>query len=199
MRLIDISRDLLTSEIYSGDPKPEVSWLRTIESGSDCNLSAISACVHTGTHVDAPLHFIEGGGGIERYGLDAFFGPCDVIEVRDSPVTGEFVNRRFPKGSERVLIKGNGQVWFMDSAAEEAAALNLKLIGTDSLSIGTHGNQIRPHKAFLSRGIAVLEGLDLSQVEPGRYFLMAAPVKLGGLEGAPARAVLAADYIFWSK
>ena len=73
----------------------------------------------------------------------------------------------------------------------------MKLIGTDSLSVGTKGDQTAPHKAFWGAGICVLEGLDLSEVSPGSYYLFAAPVKLGGLEGAPVRAVLIDDYIFW--
>jgi arylformamidase len=194
LKLIDISRDTLRTPVYPGDPEPSVERVRTIGNNSDCNLSALYSCVHTGTHVDAPLHFIEGGFAVDEYPLDLFFGPCTVIEVKSSPITGELVNRRFPRNRERLLIKGGGSVYFMDSAAEEAAALGLKLIGTDSDSIGCSGNQIKPHKAFLSRGIAVLEGLDLSDVEPGDYFLMAAPVRLGGLEGAPARAVLAAEF-----
>lgn len=194
MKLIDISRDTLSSTVYPGDPEPSVERVRTIGSSSDCNLSALYSCVHTGTHVDAPLHFIEDGFSVDEYPLDLFFGPCTVIEVKSSPITGELVNRRFPRNCERLLIKGSGSVYFMGSAAEEAAALGLKLIGTDSDSIGCSGNQIKPHKAFLSRGIAVLEGLDLSGVEPGNYFLMAAPVKLGGLEGAPVRAVLAEGF-----
>ncbi|MCR5485095.1 MAG: cyclase family protein [Clostridiales bacterium] len=196
MTLIDISTDLLKADVYDGDPSPEVTTLETIGDDSDFNLSAVYACVHTGTHVDAPLHFIEDGDSVEKYPLDAFIGECTVVEINSSPITGEFVNKRFPFDSERILIKGHGEVFFMDSAAEEAAALGIKLIGTDALSVGSENDEIKPHKAFLSRGIAILEGLDLSSVEPGRYFLMAAPIKLGGLEGAPARAVLAKDIRF---
>ena len=193
MKLIDISRDMLNTPVYPGDPEPSVEKVRTIGDDSDCNLSAIYSCVHTGTHVDAPLHFIEGGFSVDEYPLDVFFGPCAVIEVKTSPITGELVNKRFPRNTRRILIKGGA--YFMDSAAEEAAALGLKLIGTDACSVGCRGNQIRPHKAFLSKGIAILEGLDLSRAEPGNYFLMAAPIRLGGLEGAPARAVLMSDYM----
>ncbi len=199
VQLIDISRDILHTCVYPGDPEPEVTFLRTIGSESDCNLSSVSACVHTGTHVDAPLHFIEGGAPVDSYPLSCFFGPCTVIEVKSSPITGELVNRKFPFPCERLLIKGGGSVYFMDSAAEEAAALGIKLIGTDALSVGTHGSQIKPHKAFLSKGIPILEGLDLSSVEPGNYFLSAFPMYLGGLEAAPVRAVLVKDCIFRSK
>ena len=197
MRFIDISRDLLTAPVYPGDPEPSVEHFYSIKGGDDCNLSAVYACVHTGTHADAPLHFIEDGASIDTVPLDVYVGPCTVIAVREGVITGEYVNRHFPRNCERLLIKGDGKAVFMDSAAEEAVSLGVKLIGTDANSIGYKDNQIKPHKAFLSKGIAILEGLDLSEVEPGNYFLIAPPVKLGGLEGAPVRAILATEYIFW--
>ena len=199
MHLIDITRDALTAEVYPGDPKPTVEPIRSIADGDVCNLSALRMCLHTGTHADAPLHFLEGGFAVDQYPADAFIGPCVVIEVKESPITGEYVNERFPQNAERILIKGRSEVTFMDSAAEEAAELPLRLIGTDAVSVGSYGNEIRPHKAFLRKGIAVLEGLDLSAVEPGNYFLIALPMKIGGADGAPVRAFLADDYIFWSQ
>ena len=200
MKLIDITRDITTAEVYPGDPETQLLSVRTIGEDSDCNLSVLCACNHTGTHADAPLHFIEGGASVEQLPPEAFIGPCVVLEVNEPFLTGEYVNEHFPQDAERILIKGNGEAAFMDSAAEEAAALpNLRLIGTDAVSVGVHGNQIRPHKAFLSRDIAILENLDLSEVEPGNYFLIALPLKIGGAEGAPVRAVLASDYIFWTQ
>ena len=199
MHLIDITRDVTTAQVYPGDPQTVLERIQTIGETSDYNLSALYTCLHTGTHVDAPLHFIEDGFSADRFPPDVFIGPCTVVEVQDSPITGEYVNRRFPQNAERVLIKGGGEVTFMDSAAWEAAELPLRLIGTDAQSIGMHGSQIQTHKAFLSKGIAILEGLDLSAVAPGNYFLIALPMKIGGAEGVPVRAVLADDYIFWTQ
>lgn len=199
MHLIDITRDVTTAEVYPGDPPTVLRQLRTIGPDSDYNLSELCACVHAGTHMDAPLHFIEDGPSVTQMPLDAFVGPCTVLEVKDSPITGECVNRRFPQNAERLLIKGNGEVTFMDSAAYEAAELPLRLIGTDAISIGMETCELQTHKAFLSKGIVILEGLDLSEVEPGNYFLIALPMKIGGAEGAPVRAFLADDYIFWTK
>lgn len=198
MNLIDISRDTINSPVYPGDPETVVERVSEIGRGDDCNLSAVSACVHAGTHADAPLHFLEDGDSIDKISPEVYIGPCTVIEVNENLITGEYVNGNFPHPCERLLIKGNGESFFMDSAAEEAAALGIRLIGTDANSIGYKGNQIKPHKAFLGKGIAVLEGLDLSAVTPGNYFLIAPPIKLGGLEGAPVRALLITDYIFWS-
>lgn len=199
MHLIDITRDVTTAEVYPGDPPTVLRQVRTIGDESDYNLSELCACVHAGTHMDAPLHFIEDGPSVTQLPPDAFVGPCTVLEVKDSPITGECVNRRFPQNAERLLIKGNGEVTFMDSAAYEAAELPLRLIGTDAVSIGMETCELQTHKAFLSKGIVILEGLDLSEVEPGNYFLIALPMKIGGAEGAPVRAFLADDYIFWTK
>lgn len=199
MNIIDISRDALKTEIYPGDPLPHAEFVSRIGENSSCNLSTLFSCVHTGTHADAPLHFIDGGASIDEVPLEPFIGPCAVIEVPEGAITGEDINEKFPQKCERLLIKGSGKAYFHSSAADELADIGLKLIGTDSLSVGVKGDQVAPHKAFLGAGICVLEGLDLSEVTPGNYYLFAAPVKLGGLEGAPVRAVLISDYIFWGS
>ncbi len=198
MNIIDISRDLLSSPVYPGDPEPYAEFIQTIEGGGECNLSTLFACVHTATHIDAPLHFIEDGDSVDMTDLSLYIGPCTVIEAGEGLITADFVERYFPPSAERILIKSDSKAAFMDSAAEEAVAMGLKLIGTDAQSVGVKGNQIRPHKAFLGSGVAVLEGLDLSRVSPGEYFLIAPPIKLVGLEGAPARALLISDFVFWS-
>lgn len=199
MKIIDISKKFFSCDIYPGDPEPESEVLSSISEGSECNLTRLHACVHTGTHVDAPAHFVENGKTIEDLALEPYIGPCTVIEVKGGVITGEHVDEFFPKKCERLLIKGNGRAFFMDSSAQELAERGLVLIGTDSLSVGSKGNQVGPHRAFLQNNVAVLEGLNLSEVKPGNYFLFAPPVNLDGLEGAPARAVLIDDYIFWSR
>lgn len=198
MRIIDISRDVMQAEIYPGDPLPELTRLEEIDDDCSYNLSKISMCCHTATHIDAPLHFIDGGASIEACPLDAFIGECCVVAVPPGIITGEDAVTLLPQGCERLLIKGGGRAFFMDSAAEYTAQCGIKLIGTDSLSVGCEGNETEPHRAFLREGICILENLDLSDVSPGRYFLFAPPVKIEGAEAAPARAVLIADYIFWS-
>lgn len=199
MHLIDITRDVTQAEPYPGDPPTVVRRVKSIGDEWDYNLSVLCTSVHTGTHMDAPLHFIEEGASVTDLPDEAFVGPCTVLEIKDSPITGECVNRRFPQNAERLLIKGGGEVTFMDSAAFEAAELPLRLIGTDARSISMETCELQTHKAFLRKGIVILEGLDLSEVEPGNYFLIALPMKIGGAEGAPVRAYLADDYIFWTK
>ncbi|MBQ8209587.1 MAG: cyclase family protein [Clostridia bacterium] len=198
MQIIDISKDITKCDIYPGDPDVSLEIVSQLKNGDTCNLSAIHTGLHNGTHADAPLHFIDGADSIEKADLDAFIGDCWVIEAPEGPVTGEFVNNNFPEKAKRVLVKSGGKAWFMESAAEEIAYMGIKLIGTDSLSVGIHGNQTAPHRAFLSENVAIIENLDLKNVKPGRYFLLAQPLKIGGAEAAPLRAVLLADMVFWS-
>ena len=199
MEIIDISRRFFSCEVYPGDPKPEAEQIAEIGKGSECNLSVVHACVHNGTHADAPLHFLPNGISIDEMALEPYIGPCTVIEVPGGVITGDYVDRYFPENCKRLLIKGGGRAFFMESSAQEVADRGTLLIGTESLSVGSKGNQSGPHRAFLSEGVAILEGLDLTRVEPGEYFLFAPPVLYDGLDGAPVRAVLIKDYIFWSK
>ncbi len=199
MKIIDISKKFFSCDVYPGDPEPSAEYFCSIDEGAKCNLSVIKSGAHTGTHVDAPLHFIDGGDSIEKMPLEAFIGPCYVLEVPPGVITGDYVDRKFPRNCKRLLIKSGGKAFFMDSSAEEAVDRGVELIGTDALSVGSKGNEVSPHKAFLGAGVAILEGLDLSQVKEGEYFLFAAPVNYDGIEAAPARAVLVEDYIFWSK
>lgn len=198
MKIIDISRKFFSCDVYPGDPGPKAERLACIGEGGDCNITAVHASAHTGTHADAPLHFLSGGAAIDGMELDAFIGPCTVLQVPGGVITGEYVDKHFPKKCKRLLIKGGGRAFFMDSSAEELSGRGLMLIGTDSLSVGCAGNETAPHKAFMQGGTAILEGLDLSEVKPGEYFLFAPPVLYDGLEAAPVRAVLISDYIFWS-
>ena len=197
MKLIDISSDLLTAPVYPGDPEPRLHVVSRIANGDECNLSALYACLHTGTHADAPMHFIEGGKSISEMPLECFIGPCTVLEIEPGPVTGEQIDALVKPGCERVLFKSGGGAYFLESAGDELAMLGVRLVGTDAQSVGCPGNQARPHRALLQENIAVLEGLCLEAAPPGDYFLIAPPVKIVGRDGAPVRAVLASDYIFW--
>ncbi|MBQ7957466.1 MAG: cyclase family protein [Clostridia bacterium] len=199
MEIIDITKGIFSADIYPGDPEPSKQNFQSIGNGDGCNLNGFFACCHTGTHADAPLHFIDGGKSIDKMSMVPFIGPCKVIDVPEGPITGEYVENNFPKGCRRLLIKSEGKAYFLDHGAQEAANRGYLLIGTDALSVGTSGNQIAPHKAFLSREIALLEGLDLTDVKTGNYFLMAQPIKLEGLEGAPVRALLIKGDFNWNS
>ncbi len=199
MEIIDISRDLLKTPVYPGDPEGYVDNIKSIRAGDNCNLNAVYTCLHTATHVDAPLHFIDGAGGMETLPLDLFIGECLVVETPPGPITGAFAEEHFPwQDCERLLIKGNGLSHLMDSSAYYIADSGIKLIGTDSQTIGISGSNESIHRALLSENIPIIEGLDLSNVAPGRYFLMAQPLKIAGVEAAPVRAVLVKEHLFWS-
>lgn len=199
MEIVDISRDILKTPVYPGDPESYIDNAKSIRAGDNCNLNALYTCLHTATHVDAPSHFIDGAGNIEEFPLDLFIGDCWVVEAPPGPITGAFADEHFPwTGCERLLIKGNGFAHLMESSAYYIADSDVKLIGIDAPTIGSHGTNETIHKALLGADIPIIEGLDLSAVEPGRYFLLAQPLKISGVEAAPLRAVLIKEHIFWS-
>ena len=198
-RIIDISKDLITTEPYPGDPKPELSVFSSFAAGDGCNMAKLTTTLHCGTHMDAPLHFIPDGKTINSVPLDYLIGECRVIEVDTDRITGDYVDRVFPKNAQRILIKSGGKAFFDKTGAEELAFIGCKLIGTDNNSVGCAEDQMGPHRALLGEGVGVLENLDLSDVAPGKYFLMALPVKIAGVEAAPVRAVLLDGYVFWSN
>ena len=198
MEIIDISRDILKTPVYPGDPEGYLDEIKSMKKGEKCNLNAFYTCLHTATHVDAPLHFINGGASIDEIPLATFIGECVVVEVPPGPVTGAFAEDNFPFNAERVLIKGNGNSYLMESSAYCFADTNVKLLGTDSQSIGYGSSNEIVHRALLSENIAVLEGLDLSKVELGKYFLMAQPIKISDVEASPCRAILIKDHLFWT-
>ena len=161
-------------------------------------MAMLKTTLHCGTHADAPLHFIPGGTPINAVPVEPFIGECRVIEVPPGRITGEYVDNHFPRRCERLLIKSGGKAWFEKTGAEEAAYLGYKLIGTDANSVGNPEDQVNPHRALLGEDVAVLENLDLSKVDPGRYFLVAQPLMINGVEASPVRALLIDGHIFWS-
>ena len=189
MIIHDISRDTLTTPVYGGDPKPEVEHLKSIEDMDDYNLSFIKMTTHTGTHIDAPLHFCEDGSPIDQLRLSTFYGKCTVITV-EGILTGEDMERLLPYCKRMILFRGNGKTFLSHSAAIVLAESRVILVGTDSESIATPFDEVRPHRELARAGITVIENLNLSAIKDGEYELCAFPVKLAGLEAAPCRAIL---------
>lgn len=196
-KIIDISREMLRCPVYPGDPTPRLEAFSSLAAGDGCNMARLTTTLHTGTHADAPLHFLPQGRDIAALSPAPFIGACTVIELPEGPITGADVDRLFPQ-AERLLLKSGGKAYFDRSGALAAAALGLSLIGTDAMSVGCEADQTGPHRALLGAGVCILENLDLSQAAPGNYFLFAPPVKIAGADGAPVRAVLLDGYIFWS-
>lgn len=203
---VALSNELPT---YPGDPGIKIGDWRSLANGDSANVSVVNFGAHTGTHVDAPAHFIDGAAKIESLALDSLIGECVVVEVpEDHLVVDEaFVTQHVPVGSPRVLFKTrNSAFWnenppqfhsdftYLDlGAATWLRDRGAKLIGIDYLSIEKFKSPGHPtHLALLTKGVVILEGLNLSDVPPGKYELICLPLRLRSAlgDGAPARAVL---------
>lgn len=189
MKIYDISQEVFSCSVYSGDPRPEKQMLCSTAAGDVYNLTAFSMCAHNGTHIDAPFHFLPEGKTMERLPLDAFVGDCFVAR-HQGDVTAEDARTILVKavGAERILIAGD--VTVTEEAAQIFARSGIKLLGNEGQSVGPADAPMAVHKILLSREIVLLEGILLSDVPEGRYFLSAAPLNLAGADGAPCRAYL---------
>jgi arylformamidase len=188
--------------IYEGNPGVELERVSAIATGDPANVSRLALGVHTGTHVDAPLHFIEGAPGAEGIPLEALYGPAVVVDATgidsSSIGEGELAALDIPEGAERVLLKTrNSELWARPdftrdfvrldgSGARFVVARGIRTIGIDYLSIGDR----EAHRELLGAGVVPVEGLDLRAIEPGAYTLVCLPLDVVGSDGGPARAVL---------
>jgi arylformamidase len=196
MEILDVSVPIRTGMVtYPGDPPVLLERVRSIADGAVANLTRVDMGAHSGTHVDAPVHFLEGAPGAEELPLTALLGPCVVVEAG---ALGEADVAAAPEGAERLLFKTpNSELWAQDTFPDEFARLDgpaarllvgrgVQLVGVDYLSVGDE----EVHHVLLEAGVVPVEGLDLRGVEPGEYFLVCAPLKLVGSDGAPARVLL---------
>ena len=202
MEILDVSIPIRTRmPIYPADAGVALRRIDAIADGAVANVSAVDLGAHTGTHVDAPDHFLDGAGGVDTVALEPLIGPAVVVDATavDKTLDAAAVAAAgVPAGAERVLFRTrNSQLWeqeefnedFVSFDASGARALldaGVRLVGIDYLSIGDPG----AHRALLGADVAVVEGLDLRAVEPGPYQLVCLPLKLVGSDGGPARAVL---------
>lgn len=185
----DISRDTLACEVYKGDPQTQAERIKSIENGDGYNLSAVSMCTHTGTHIDAPLHFSQEGSSISEMRLNTFTGKCTVVTV-SGILTGQDMDEILAHSRKKLLLHGNSNAFVSAFAARVLADSDVVMIGTDAMSIAPDYDEAETHKILAEAGIAVLENLDLSDIKDGDYEIFAFPIKLGGLEAAPCRAIL---------
>ncbi len=210
MKIHDVSLTLTPGmTTWSGEPGPEITPLRRIAKGDAANVSAIRFGDHTGTHVDPPVHFIEGAGTVDELPLEALVGPCVVLEfTAGGTIGGEWLDaQRVPAGTERILFKTrNSELWrdvahpftrdfvaLSASAARWCVEHDVRLVGIDYLSIEPQGPEKEgypTHRTLLGRGVVIVEGLDLRGIRPGPYELVCAPIKIAGGDGAPARVFL---------
>lgn len=208
MRLIDISVPLATGGvIYPGNPEIAITPQQAIARGDSSNVSHLSMGSHTGTHVDAPRHFFDDGLPVDDIPLERLMGPAVLVEFGDAvmAVTADHLREHDLTGHRRVLLKTRNSsllarrefvadyTYLAPDGAELLASLGVELVGVDYYSIEQfHSGHHRAHKALLSRGVVIVEGLNLIEPVPGVYELVCLPLRLVGLDGAPARAVLRA-------
>jgi arylformamidase len=207
MQTYDISLTISPDmPIWPGQPEVELERVAKLEDGSNSNVSRLGMSVHTGTHVDAPNHFLQDGKGVDRLPLKALTGRAYVLHLPlADKITAEVLEKAdIPPRTRRLLFKTrNSTLWankdrnfqtgFVGMTADGAEYLvkrGVKLVGVDYLSVAPYQESRPTHEILLKAGVVIVEGLDLSRVEQGRYTLYCLPLKLAGADGAPARAIL---------
>jgi arylformamidase len=210
MQIYDVSVPLsAATPTYPSDPGIEIKQWSTLANGDSANVSLINFGLHSGTHVDAPAHFIAGGAKVESLSFDSLVGEAQVVEVAPDlkVIDADFVAACCAPGSERILFKtrnsafwGNTHEGFREDytyidpdAARRLVELGIKLVGIDYLSVEQYkSGSFATHLALLSKGVVILEGLDLREVPGGMYELICLPLKISGGsgDGAPARVIL---------
>ena len=189
MKIYDISQEVFSCDVYPGDPRPEKQILSSTGADDLYNLSAFYMCAHNGTHIDAPFHFLHRGKTVDQMALEQFVGDCYVVRHRGE-VSRKEAEEILAKaaGAKRILIAGD--VTVTAEGAEAFAAAEISLLGNEGQTVGPEDAPMQVHLILLRRGIALLEGIVLEGVPEGTYFLSAAPLNLGGADGAPCRAYL---------
>jgi kynurenine formamidase/threonine dehydrogenase-like Zn-dependent dehydrogenase len=189
---------------YPGDPGVELKQTKHLDRGDPATVSHLSLGVHSGTHVDAPVHFIGGAPGVDKFSIDAMIGPARVIEILNTEVcTAQDLAAYDIRPGERILLRtsNSDRCWNADTFVEDYAHLDtsaarmlaeqkVRMVGIDYLSIGRGDAGPEVHRILLGAGIVILEGLDLSRVDAGLYEVVCLPLKILGGDGAPARVAV---------
>lgn len=202
-----VTLDQSTTPVYEGDAPMRFEFLKEMRRGDPLTLSAYSLGAHSGTHVDAPMHFVTDGAPIDKVPLDRLIGPARVIEIADDvqAITAAELAKHDWRGAPRILFRTRSSIrgwmtsplfhrdfaYIAPDAAQALADANVQLVGIDYLSAEQFGAPApRAHQILLGKGIPIVEGLLLTSVRAGDYDLIVLPMKVGGHEAAPARAVL---------
>ncbi len=180
MKIIDITKELFSTEPYPDDPIPQAKLIKDMKKGFSYNLSEVTFGAHNATHIDAPLHFLDSGEDVSDIALDKCFGACRVVEERFVSLAEA---EKICKNNKRLLFRGKVDI---SAPAASLLAKNIVLIGTENLAIG----DAMVHKIFLRAGVVIVENLDLTAAPVGDYVISALPLKMKGVEGSPCRAVL---------
>lgn len=187
MKIYDISQELFSSNVFPGDDTPTYERPLQIVKGDVCNLTTLKMCAHNGTHVDSPYHFYEDGKRVDELDLNRVIGEATVVQFRGE-LKQEDINTIMKTAKKRILFKGNTIV-----TLDAAIALNrhgVVLVGNESQTVGPEDAPAKVHYELLGKEVVLLEGIVLKHVPEGDYFLNAAPLNLGGADGAPCRAIL---------
>lgn len=207
MKIIDISRTIHPGmEMYPGDVGPQITKISGLDEGESYNISCITLGTHTGTHVDPPLHILHDGAGMERVPLDNLVGnarvldlssinrPIEVTDIAPLETVGIILLKGGPgdsddSGSSGSRVASCGAC-LTASCTRYLMDIGIKTIGTNAISIGATDEEYEVHHTLLDAGIVVIEGLEMTDVEAGDYFLVCLPLKIANGDGGPARAVL---------
>lgn len=207
MPIHDISLPLSnTLAVWPKDPSVRITQPRTFEQGDHAQVSHLDLGAHSGTHIDTPAHFIPGGANLDDLDLEVLVGPALVVDAGQAgQITPAVLDTLdIPRGTTRLLFRTrNSILWEQDPATfhkdfvaiSEAGAhwlidRGLRLVGVDYLSVAPYADTGPTHRALLGAGIIALEGLNLAGIAPGIYQLICLPLRIAGVEGAPARAIL---------
>ena len=199
--------DPATTPVYAGDAPMKFDFLKDMRKGDGFTLSAYSLGAHSGTHIDAPMHFVRDGASIDRVALEPLIGPARIIDIPDNvqAINAAELGRHNWKGAERVIFRTRSALrgWMHDptfhrdfayiapDAARLLADANVKLVGVDYISAEQFGAPAPlTHRTLLGKGIPIVEGLNLDNIQAGDYDVIILPMKVGGHEAAPARAIL---------
>lgn len=194
MKIYDVSQEVYSCQVYKGDPSPKKNIVYSMEKGDVYNMSEFSMCAHNGTHIDAPFHFYPNGKGVDKIPLEKTVGYAFVCEWKgeiDQNGAKHILNLAKSCSndcSKRILLKGKAVV--TAECARVFADNGVFLVGNESQTVGPENSPRKVHLILLEKEVVLLEGLRLSQVEQGEYFLFCAPLNLAGADGAPCRAVL---------
>lgn len=194
MKIYDIAQEVFGCKVYPGDPIPEKKMLSSIEKGDLYNLTVFGMCAHNGTHIDAPFHFLEDGKTVDAVRLTAFVGMAyvaehnGVVSADDAVRIIEKAKKQKSEAAKRILISGDAEVSL--EAAKVFALSEILLLGNESQTVGPEDAPMAVHQVLLGADVILLEGIRLTDVSEGVYFLNAAPLNLRGADGAPCRALL---------
>jgi len=196
------------SIVYPGDTPFSRDSIWTIKESGICDLSKLTMSAHSGTHIDAPAHFIQGGKTIDQYSVQDFILPAQVLDIEDREAIrpSELENFHIDPGDALLFKTENSRqgrcrtggfsedfVYLSSEAADFCVAKEVCLVGIDYITIEKYGNEAFPaHRKILGNNVPVLEGIDLGGVPPGRYTLLCLPLKIKGCEASPVRAILLA-------